>query len=356
MTVTVNTGIASPQISYSVLRSFVPLARLSDEQLDLLLAHAMCVNVYQGQEVVRVGDATPSHIYLLHGSLICGRTHTEEAQFIHTGEPLSFAPIAHEFPRKVSVIAETDCSILKVDSDFLEKLLCWGQVSRCLLAEIALDDAYAADYFWIKKLLESKLFYKVPPTNIRSILHKFRELPVRADDAVILEGEEGSCCYLIKSGVAEVFINAHGEEPVASLSAGAVFGEDALVTQNPRNASVIMHSDGVLLKLEKKDFYELLRQPEVSIVTAGNVPAFLQSGAVLLDVRSQKEFELAHHPKALNFPLHLAYLKSALLDKNSQYITCANASERARAAAVLLTEQGFNAHALQSDWHALERF
>jgi rhodanese-related sulfurtransferase len=160
---------------------------------------------------------------------------------------------------------------------------------------------------------------------------------------------------LIKKGIAEVYVADKGFEPVATIGVGSVFGEDALVTNNPRNASVIMASDGVLMKLEKQSFYELLKQPVVTMVTPGNVFSFLQADAGLLDVRTQKEFELGHHKEAMNLPLHLSYLKSVLLDKDKQYITYSSSDERAKASAFLLAQQGFKVFAMQGGIYELPK-
>jgi CRP-like cAMP-binding protein len=343
-----------PFVSRALLKSFVPLENLIDPQLDQLLSQSEVVHYYKGQNLLRAGESTQRHIYLLHGSLTLV-SELGEITELHAGDAQSRQPVAHAFPRRVTVAAGSDCSVLKVNTDLLENLLCWGQVSRCLLAEIAMDDEYADDFFWISKLMQSRLFYKVSPANIRKILRRFLEVSVFAENHVINEGDEGSCCYLIKSGVAQVFVKSEGADPVAELGPGAVFGEDALVANKPRNASVIMKTDGLLLKLEKNDFYQLLSAPPVTMVTPGNLEGFLQSGARLLDVRTEKEFELGHHGQATHLPINLVYLKSRLLDPKILYITISPTEERARTAAYLLSQQGFLAYALQSGMNSLPR-
>lgn len=335
-------------VSKTLLRSFVPLSGLTDQQLELLLSQSDLVHLFKGQPLLREGDGQTQHFYLIHGSVreIC----PDKERLIEAGSDAAVWPLAHHFPRRFTVLADSDCSVLKVHSELLEKLLCWSQVARCLLADIATKDEYQADYFWIRKLLESRLFYKVPPMNIRKILSKFTEKPVAAGETVIQQGEEGSCCYLIKSGKAEVQVDG---EPVALLDVGDVFGEDALVNNKPRNATVTALENGILLVLEKQDFYQLLIQPPVTMVAVSSVAGFVNSGAKLIDVRTEQEFALGHHRQAINIPLNLSWLKSALLDKNTIYITYSVTEERAKAAAFLLAEQGFQAYALQSGLNAL---
>jgi len=337
-------------ISKSLLRSFVPLSGLSGQQLDLLLSQSEKVHFFQGQSLLREGDEKAQHIYLIHGSV--REVHSDTERLIEAGGQVAVWPLAHHFPRQFTVVAESDCSVLKVNSDLLEKLLCWSQVARCLLADIALDDAYKDDYSWIRKLLESQLFYKVPPMNIRKILSRFTEQQVKAGDVIIRQGEEGSCCYLIKSGAVEV---SKEGEVIARLALGDVFGEDALVSNKPRNATVTVLESGSLLVLEKKDFFQLLIQPPVTMVAVSSVAGFIDSGAQLLDVRTEEEFDLGHHQQAINLPVNLSWLKSSLLDKNTIYITYSVSEERAKAAAYLLAEKGFQAYALQSGLNALPK-
>lgn len=333
-------------ISKTLLRSFVPLGQMSNEQLSVLIDKSELLNLYPKQACIKVGETEKAYYFLIHGQVVLEESSGKETTII-SGEEISYQALAHEFPRMATVTALQDSTVLKVESSQLESLLCWGQVAKCLLAEIAVDSEHQDDYVWINKLLESKLFYKVPPNNIRAILSMFTEVAVKKGEEIIKEGDVGTCCYLIKKGNAEIFVNSKGVASVAMVGVGAVIGEDALVTNNPRNASVVMSGDGVLMKLEKQSFYELLKPPIVTMVTPGNIEAFMQTDAALLDVRTEKEYDLGHHGNAVNLPLHLSYLKSALLDKEKQYITYSSSDERAKAAAFLLTQQGFKAFAMQ---------
>lgn len=329
-------------ISKALLRTFVPLSELSEQQLDLLQSQIKPMYLFKGQTLDWQQEAKPQYIFLTSGQL---KIVSEQGEMVwEAGTPESSRSLTCRLPTTASVVAETDSNVFSIDFDFLEKLLCWGQVARCLLADIALKDGDEQNYQWVKKLLQSKLFHKVPPINIRKVLDKFSRQATKKGQVLIQQGEEGRCCYLLKEGSAEVLVDG---EPVAILEAGAVFGEDALVNKQPRNASVVMLEDGAVLALEKQDFYQLLAPSPVSMAAQDTIQGLLDAGAIFLDVRTEQEFDLGHLQGALNIPLNLVGLKSRLLNRNQLYVCYSATEERAKAAAYLLAQQGFRTYALQ---------
>jgi putative ABC transport system ATP-binding protein len=73
---------------------------------------------------------------------------------------------------------------------------------------------------------------------------------------IIRQGDEGDKFYLIKSGTVEVIFNQGGPEEakLATLSKGQFFGETALLTGAPRNATVIATQEVELYTLDKPHF------------------------------------------------------------------------------------------------------
>jgi CRP-like cAMP-binding protein len=47
--------------------------------------------------------------------------------------------------------------------------------------------------------------------------------------------------------------------PLAELGLGNTFGEEALISEDKRNATVRMLTDGALMRLKKADFLELMK-------------------------------------------------------------------------------------------------
>lgn len=176
-------------------------------------------------------------------------------------------PIAHHQPRAFTAIAESDCSLLRIDSDRLDKLLTWSEVADYLQLSISRQRDLDEDVDWMMTVLKSNLFFKVPPLNVEHIFSRLTPQVVYSGDVIIRQGEMGDFCYFIKEGEAEVTRHIDGKrQHLATIGIGRCFGEDALVNETVRNASVSMSSDGVLMRLDKQDFYRLLKEPNVASI------------------------------------------------------------------------------------------
>ena len=134
---------------------------------------------------------------------------------------------------------------------------------------------------------------------------------------------------------------------LAELKGGDAFGEEALVANAKRNASVVMKTDGVLLRLAKADFIELLREPLLHRITLREAETKVASGGVWLDVRFAAEYNADKLPGAINIPLNEIRNLFGSLDHDKEYIVYCQSGRRSSAAAFLLSQRGFKAHLLE---------
>ena len=74
------------------------------------------------------------------------------------------------------------------------------------------------------------------------------------------EGTSGQSCYLLALGEVQVKIQFDdGERVLASLKAGQVVGQMALVDRSPRSASVVSSDETIALELTRDVFERLLK-------------------------------------------------------------------------------------------------
>ena len=86
--------------------------------------------------------------------------------------------------------------------------------------------------------------------------------------------------------------------------------EEALLSGAPRNAAIVMATDGVVMRLSKQDFEELLQAPLVRWVNASEVKTMVKNGAGLVDVRLEDEHRHGAIKGSINVPLYLLRLKA----------------------------------------------
>ncbi len=79
-------------------------------------------------------------------------------------------------------------------------------------------------------------------------------------EVMAVEGERGSTAYLIEDGEVEVLIRFSGENllPISTMHKGQMIGEVAMVTNEPRTASLITKSTTTCLSFDRADFMKLM--------------------------------------------------------------------------------------------------
>jgi len=119
-------------------------------------------------------------------------------------------------------------------------------------------------------------FHNLGATLIAEVARLLRVRDYPANAVIMRRGEPGDCMYFIVEGEVEIELQP---QPLR-LEAGAFFGELALLTGAPRNATIIAVRPCVLLTLDIVDFFELLgRQPELARVIHEEASQRLGPGA-----------------------------------------------------------------------------
>jgi rhodanese-related sulfurtransferase len=203
---------------------------------------------------------------------------------------------------------------------------------------------------WMTMLLQTKAFHKIPPANIQAIFMRMQQINYRSGDVILKQGTEGDYFYVLTRGSAivtrETPLSKDGIK-LAELAVGDTFGEEALISDAKRNATVTMTSDGAVMRLGKDDFRKLLNEPMLDWVSFEEGEQVVQNGGAWLDVRLPSEFDNHHLDGAINIPLYFIRLKINTLDQDRQYVVCCDTGRRSSAGAYILSERGFQAYVLR---------
>src|SRR6185295_319230 len=176
-------------------------------------------------------------------------------------------------------------------------------------------------------------FSQLPPAHIDGLLKRFKRIEVRKGELVIREGTEGDFYYVIESGKCKVERMIGGVSMLlADLKSGDAFGEEALVSEAKRNATVSMKTDGALLRLDKKDFVALLREPLLRRIPMEAARDKIAAGGQWVDVRYPSEYQYDRLPGAMSVPLSEIRNAFGLLDKERESVLYCQSERRSAAA------------------------
>jgi putative peptide zinc metalloprotease protein len=100
-------------------------------------------------------------------------------------------------------------------------------------------------------------FSPLGPEAVQALSRHLEEHRVAADQTVVRHGESGDAFYLVRIGTLDVIDEATGAQ-IATLGPGDCFGEMALLSDEPRSATVRARTACALLALDRKAFHEVL--------------------------------------------------------------------------------------------------
>ena len=238
---------------------------------------------------------------------------------------------------------------ISIDSDLLDVMLTWDQTGTYEVSELQ-GEGDSGNEDWMTMLLQTKAFHKIPPANIQAIFMRMQQINYKAGDVILKQGAEGDYFYVLTRGSAlvtrETPLSKDGIK-LANLRVGDTFGEEALISDAKRNATVSMLTDGGVMRLGKDDFKKLLKEPMLDWVEFDEAQQIIEGGGQWLDVRLRSEFENQHLDGAINIPLYFIRLKLNMLDQKKKYIVCCDTGRRSSAGAYILNERGFQAYVLR---------
>ena len=331
----------SKQVDISKLRQLSPLSSLKKDNLEALVRKTELKVAKPGERVFSEGDSAKRTIWLLNGNIDLRKGDVTQKSIIG-GSDEARNPLAPQLPRQFTAVATTNCDFITIDSDLLDVMLTWDQTGQYEVSELQGIAETGDD--WMTTLLQTKAFHRIPPANIQAIFMRLQQVNHKAGDVIIKQGDEGDYFYVITRGrcivTRETPLNKEGIR-LAELEVGDTFGEEALISEAKRNATVFMESDGSLMRLGKEDFRKLLNEPMLEWVDKKRATELIAQGGKWLDVRLPSEFEAYHSEGAINIPLYFIRLKLKSLDPGVTYVVCCDTGRRSSAGAFILNERGF---------------
>ena len=330
------------------LGALAPLAGLSRERLGELAEVTLVERAARGIDPL-AGRSAEQSVFLLAGEVLL---HFEGGGTLVVvgGSDETRHALNRRKERLARARAITDVDLLVLDDDLLDILATWDQVTASRGGDVLASGPFSLSS------LRAGIFAPLPPARIDELFRRFERVGVARGEVVIREGDEGDYYYVIAAGRFQVGRLVGGAEVVlAELKTGEAFGEEALVSEAKRNATVTALADGHLLRLNRTHFDELLREPLLRRVGFDEAAEKVRRGALWLDVRYPSEYQYDKLPGAINVPLAEVRNMFAVLDRTKEYVAYCQSGRRSAAAAFLFAQRGFKVWLLDGGLKAAEK-
>ncbi len=343
------------------LAGLAPLSGMSPERLAELAQVAVLERAQRGTDPLKDRMRSAQSLFLLHGELLL--TYQQGGTLVVVG---GSEETRHAINRQSLAVSRTkaitDVDLLAIDDEVLDILATWDQVANAGGAEASgggaglRSDARLITSAFSLSNLRTGAFAQLPAAHIDEMLKCFERVKASRGEVLVREGDEGDYYYVIESGRFQVERLVGGAKVVlAELKAGDAFGEEALVSEAKRNATVVALGEGMLLRLSKEDFNRLLREPLLKRLSFEEGAARVREGALWLDVRYPSEYQYDRLPGAINVPLAEVRNMFAVLDRSKEYIAYCQSGRRSAAAAFLFAQRGFMVGVLDGGLKAVEK-
>jgi CRP-like cAMP-binding protein len=331
-------------ITAETLSRFVPFNSLQQQTLEQLATSAEEITYTPSQIIFLEGKEDKRLYFLLEGEVALQRTR-HRARYLRAASKKARYPLDRANPHGCTATAVTNVRLLGIDESLLERRLSHNQAASYEMLEYG----GVGDPQWMMDIVSQPAFHDIPTANINALFARFEPVQHRAGDVIIRQGDAGDYYYMIREGYAQVAHAEPGMNPraLAKIGCGEGFGEEALLTGLPRNATVTMATDGVLMRLAKQDFDALLKAPLLLRVDMLEAKHLLAAGAKLVDVRLEDEYQAGTLKGSINLPLYLLRVRAPTLKTRKKYVLFCEHEERSSAAAFLLAQRGFDVYVLK---------
>jgi len=341
------------QALMSALAAFSPFDSLDEPYLEKIVEQTRTVKVAKGKLIFRRGKLAEHRYYLFKGQVDLVDSGFTTTTRMAKDSNHRYA-LTETSPTQLSAVAKSEVILIEVNADFLDLTLAMSQAPKEEQAVAAVQAAPMEDVHlsqahiqveeegvdWMSCLLSTPLFRRVPPAHIQQLFTRFQSRPVRAGEVIIKEGEEGDYFYVVEQG--EALVTSVVGHIDVTLAPGDYFGEEALVGNTKRNATITMKSDGQLMRLGKDDFTALLHEPVQNYISWDALQDLSNTTYQIIDVRLPMEFRHLHLADSRNLPLMTLRQKLADLDTSLQYVVSDDAGRRSLLAAYLMCQVGLN--------------
>jgi CRP-like cAMP-binding protein len=209
--------------------------------------------VRSGQRIIQQGSYGDAFFVICEGAVRIVREdagQTRELATLESGAFFGEVALLSDAPRTASVdSASDDTQVLEISAPVLTELShTYPTVARAL-------KKFCRERLLRTLMSTSALFRAFGKSDRRKLLERFRARDVARGHVLVREGQESDGLYVLLSGEVAV---VRGEQLLATLKEGDLFGEMSLLEKTPASATVSATRRTSLLRLPRGDFDALI--------------------------------------------------------------------------------------------------
>ncbi len=326
------------------VRKLIPLATLSNLHFEALCMEITVEEAGKGAVLFKKGDDDQDLVYLLSGEVFL-QAQGLFVEAISAGSVAAQFSLAHQNPRQVDAVANTDIRYVNVKRDLLDNpptVYYEEEENNYLVTEVV--EQQPDD--WMTNILKSPVFQRLPAANLQQILLGFQEVRFHKEEIIVEQGQKDDYYYLIKKGQCLLTRKpTPTAKPIklAKFRSNDSFGEDSLISGSPSNFSITAITDISLLRLPKEKFITLIKEPLLSYIDFKNALQQQKQGATLIDVRLPDDYQANHVDGSINTPFFSLRMQVKNLDRSKKVIVICADGKLSEAAAFYLIKCNFQA-------------
>ncbi len=339
------------QIGKDVLKRFYPLSYFGEEELNTIAGKTRINQMSKSDVLFKAGSNDNYVIYLIKGSIRLSAKDSDDFVLDANSDQAKY-PVANLKPRRFDAIVASDNALLgfipvAVIEDFLTKSNSKAKVEKNVI-NTEDEDTKILDSDWMMALLQTPMFSKMPTDQIKQLFETMEEVDVKAGDEIIREGGFGGYYFLIKKGECEVSRKKMGRDVVVNkLYPTQAFGEEAILLNSKRSATVKMLTDGVLMRISNNNFAKFLGKYLIKWIDIANAENIISKGAVKLDLTETTN-------PAIDLSDAIKVAPSAFrdelgkLNKKGAYVIISDNEKNGALASFIMNTQGLRGYVLKT--------
>jgi CRP-like cAMP-binding protein len=335
------------------IRKLVPLATLPGP-LFADLCNEITIEEIKDAFLFKKGETENHLFYLVDGEVVL-QAEGLVIEVVSSAHESSKFALAHQLPRKIDAFAKGVVRFVRLDAEKVNNPppMEYKNEDEMMVVEEEIGDD-SSD--WMTVLLKLPIIQRLPPANLQKILIALEEVTVEKGEVIIEQGAAGDYFYFLKSGRCMISRKPtpHSKDiRLGVLEKGEIFGEDALITDAPRTVSATALTEVTLLRLDKKQFVSLIKNPSLALVSYEELLTLQREGATVVDVRSPDEFEKRHIDGSVNIPFFSLRMQFKNVNRDKPVIVVCGDGRISEAGAFFLQKHRYKAYTLKGGLEAV---